>query len=82
MFYPYDQPGVYAIHISGRLDTSWSDSLGGLTITYEEEKERQDGKPVTVLYGCLPDQAALFGIINTLYNLRYPLLLVRYLRPG
>jgi hypothetical protein len=81
MRYRYDQPGVYAIHICGRLDTSWSDNLGGLTITYEEE-EGQDCKPVTVLYGWLPDQAALFGILNTLYNLRYPLLFVRYLRPG
>lgn len=79
MHYPYDQPGVYVIHISGRLATSWSDYLGGLTITYEEG---QEGKPVTVLYGCLPDQAALFGILNTLYNRRYPLLFVRYLRPG
>ena len=33
MIYPYDQLGVYAIHIAGQLDTSWSDRLGGLTIT-------------------------------------------------
>jgi hypothetical protein len=35
---------------------------------------------VTVLKGSLPDQAALLGVLNTLYNMRYPLLLVRYLR--
>jgi hypothetical protein len=81
MRYPYDLPGIYAIHIAGKLDTSWSDCLGGLTITYETE-EGQDGKPVTTLTGWLPDQAALFGVLNALYNARYPLLFVRYLRPG
>ena len=78
MRYPYDQPGVYAIHIAGRLDTSWSDCLGGLTITFEEE----DDSPVTALIGWLPDQAALVGVLNALYNARYPLLFVRYLRQG
>ena len=79
MRYPYDQPGVYAIHVAGQLDTSWSERLGGLTISYEEDEE-QDSGTVTVLYGCLPDQAALFGVLDTLYNTRYPILFVRYLR--
>ncbi|MDX1418260.1 MAG: hypothetical protein R3293_28930 [Candidatus Promineifilaceae bacterium] len=79
MKYPYDQPGIYAIHIAGRLDTSWSDCLGGMTITYEVD-EGQDGGTVTVLYGWLPDQAALMGVLNALYNARFPLLFVRYLR--
>ena len=81
MKYPYDQPGIYAIYIAGRLDTSWSERLGGLTITYEVDEE-QDGGTVTVLYGCLPDQAALFGVLTALYNTRYPILFVRYLRQG
>ena len=78
MRYPYDQPGVYAIHIAGRLDTSWADCLGGLTITFEEK----DDLPVTTLIGWLPDQAALLDVLNALYNARYPLLFVRYLRQG
>jgi hypothetical protein len=78
---PYDGPGIYAIHIAGRLDKSWADRLGGLTITFTEG-DNEGNQPVTVLKGCLPDQAALLGVINTLYNLRYPLLFVRYLRPG
>ncbi|MCB0197652.1 MAG: hypothetical protein KDJ65_37250 [Anaerolineae bacterium] len=74
----YDGPGIYAIHIAGRLDTSWIDRLGGLTIVTIEEDE--EGKqPETVLKGCLPDQASLLGVLNTLYNQRYPLLFVRYL---
>lgn len=78
---PYDCPSIYAIHIFGRLDKSWADRLGGLTVSYIEEDEKEN-RPVTVLEGCLPDQAALFGVLNTLYNLRFPLLFVRYLKPG
>jgi len=81
MRYPYDQPGIYAIHVAGRLDTSWSECLGGMTITYPVDEE-QDSGTVTVLYGCLLDQAVLFGVLNALYNARYPLLFVRYLRLG
>ena len=81
MKYPFDEPGVYAIHIAGRLDTNWSDCLGGMTITYDPDEERGDGL-VTVLYGWLPDQAALLGVLNALYNARYPLLFVSYLRQG
>ena len=81
MRHPYDQPGIYAIHIAGRLDNSWSECLGGLTITHEVD-EAQDSGTVTVLYGWLPDQAALMGVLSALYNARYPLLFVRYLRQG
>ena len=76
----YDQPGIYAIHIAGRMDKSWADRLGGLTITYIEADD-ENKQPVTVLKGCLPDQAAMFGVLNTLYNLRLPIIFVRYLRP-
>lgn len=77
---PYDGPSIYAVHIDGRLDESWADRLGGLTIA-TIEPEDESGRPYTVLKGSLPDQAALFGILNTLYNNRYPVMLVRYLRP-
>jgi hypothetical protein len=78
---PYDRPGIYTIHIAGRLDKYWADRLGGLTITFAEEDD-EGNQPVTILKGWLPDQAALLGVLDTLYNHRYPLLLVRYLRPG
>ncbi len=81
MKYPYDQPGFYAIQVAGQVDTSWSEILGGLTITYVEEEQKGDS-PVTILSGLLPDQAALQGVLSTLYNFHYPLLSVRYLRSG
>lgn len=78
MQHPYDRSGVYAIHIAGRLNNSWEERLGGLTIiTTEDDKSDQS---ITILKGCLPDQAALLGVLTTLYNLRYPLLFVTYLR--
>ena len=80
MQHPYDLPGIYVIHIAGRLDKSWVDRLGGLTITSIQENE--GNQQVTVLKGCLPDQATLLGVLTTLYNQRYPILFVRYLRPG
>ena len=83
MRYPYDHPGVYSIHIAGRLDKSWTDYLGEMKVTFSEPAEaKADSEIVTILTGTLPDQAALYGILNTLYNQRYPLLFVRYLRPG
>ena len=78
MKYSYDHPGIYAIHIAGRIDFDWVACLGELTVTYENNP---GSGPVSILKGSLPDQAALLGILNTLYNARYPLLFVRYLRP-
>jgi hypothetical protein len=77
---PYEQPGIYIIQIAGRLDKSRAERLGGLTITSIEDDECSH--PLTMLTGCLPDQAALLGALNALYNLRYPVLYVRYLRPA
>ena len=78
MKFPYDNPGVYAIHIAGRIESSWVDCLGGLMVRYEEDSS---GASISVLKGSLPDQAALLGILTALYNARFPLLFVRYLRP-
>lgn len=38
--------------------------------------------PVATLIGELPDQAALFGVLNRLYGLGYPLVSVDYLYPA
>lgn len=81
MKYVYDQPGIYAIHIAGQVNTSWSDRLAGMSITYQGERSQED-QLISILYGSLPDQAALFGVLNSLYNARFPILFVRYLRKG
>jgi len=70
-------PAVYRIRVQGELDESWSERLGGMTITLEQI---EDHMPVTTLKGTLMDQAALSGILNTLYDLRMSVLSVEYLK--
>ena len=40
------------------------------------------GPPVTTLLGELPDQAALAGVLNTLYEMHLPVLLVERVSVG
>ena len=69
----FDLPAIYRIRIKGYLDDRWSDRLGGMEIKVIEQAE---GAPETILVGWLPDQAALCGVINALYNLHLALLSV------
>lgn len=75
-----DKPGIYAVHVVGRLDPIWVDEKWGLKAVYMSERA-YNYSSITILIGSLPDQAALYGLLNTLYNSRCPLLLVRYLSP-
>ena len=59
--------------MEGVLDPKWSDCLAGLAISVREQPEQP---PVTVLTGPLEDQAALQGVLDTLFMLNMPLLLV------
>jgi len=69
-------PATYRITVQGYLDSSWSDHFGGLAVSNEVGK---DGSPLTVLTGWLVDQAALFGILDGLYGLGFPLVAVECL---
>ena len=69
-----DQPAAYRIQVQGHLGQRWADYLGGLTISVSGEP---DGT-VTTLSGQVIDQAALFGILNSLYDLGFSLLSVEY----
>ena len=71
-----DTPGTYRIRVRGYLDSSWSDRLGGLTIT---QTGQGDESVETPLYGQVLDQAALAGVLSALYDLPLPLLSVEYL---
>lgn len=73
-----DMPGMYTIHVLGGVDESWSVRLGGLTVTHAATNEEKPSK-MTILTGRLEDQAALFGVLDTLYQNRYPVLYVQYL---
>ena len=66
-------PANYEIRVVGKLDENWSNRLGGLMITSSILNNQQ---VITTLEGNLIDQAALFGVLMTLYDLRLPLLSV------
>lgn len=71
-----DSPAVYVIRIQGHLDKSWSERMSGATIQVYSQPPTA---PVTVLTGEFRDQAALAGVLNTLYDLGLPLLSVECL---
>jgi hypothetical protein len=64
-------PAIYRIHIRGHLDKSMSDQMSGMQIT---EIHGENGKAETILVGRLVDQAALSGVLNSLYELHLPVL--------
>ena len=66
-------PANYEIRVVGKLDENWSNRLGGLMIT---SSILNNQRVITTLKGNLIDQAALFGVLMTLYDLRLPLLSV------
>jgi hypothetical protein len=70
---PFDRPATYQIRVQGRVDPDWSDRLAGMTIRLAVEEA---SPPVTTLNGELGDQAALAGVLNTLYELHLPVLSV------
>lgn len=64
---------IYRIKVVGELDISWSDRVEGMNIT---EVSDSSGKFETILVGRLADQAALSGVLNTLYELHLPVISV------
>jgi hypothetical protein len=71
-----ETPATYRIRVQGCLDKSWTDRLGGMAITADPATKKA---PVTILMGHLADQAALSGILSTLYELHLALLSVENL---
>jgi hypothetical protein len=67
------EPATYRISILGTLDKNGSEYCSGMTIEHDIVLNQY---PVTILTGRLADQAALIGILNSLYDLGCPLLAV------
>ena len=62
-------PPLCIILILGYLDEHWSDRLGGMTILPADD---ENGTRNTTLRGQLHDQAALYGVLNALYDMCTP----------
>jgi len=67
-------PATYLIVVEGDLDRSYSDRLAGMTISPTDGGDR---KPLTTLTGKVLDQAALSGVLETLYSLHLSIVLVQ-----
>jgi hypothetical protein len=74
--FPFDRSGNYRIRVQGFLDESWSERLGGMSISTSSLKDQGS---ITALVGLVRDQAELAGVLNTLYELHLTLLSVEFL---
>jgi hypothetical protein len=77
--YVFDTPANYRVRVLGPMDRRRSEYLCGMRIS---STRRQGGPIVTTLTGELVDQAALMGVLNSLYDMGYPLLKVERLGPS
>lgn len=66
------EPATCVIRVRGVLAPDWSVRLGGMRIT----TVRGSRPTMTELVGRLADQAALHGVLSTLYELGLPLMSV------
>lgn len=71
-----EKSAKYRIRVIGYLDKSWTDRLGGLKI---HSSNCEGESIVTTLSGLVIDQAALFGVLKALYDMRFPLISVECL---
>lgn len=72
----FDLPGRYRIRVLGQFGASWTGRIEDMAITEQQLTSQQ---PVTTLTGEVRDQTALMGVLNTLYDMGYPLLQVERL---
>ncbi len=70
---PFDSPATYQITVQGRIDPSSVGLLEGMNVHHAVVEA---GRMITTLVGEIQDQAALAGVLNTLYELHMPVLMV------
>ncbi len=64
----FSSPANVRIEVNGIIDEGMSDYLGGLTISHYTTPYKAQ---ISCLEGTVLDQAALIGILNTLYEMRF-----------
>jgi len=71
-----ETPASYRIRVQGAIHPEWLDLMGGMRVGKESTTDKGT---VTTLVGRMADQAALSGVLKTLYDLRIPILSVENL---
>jgi hypothetical protein len=71
-----EKPANYRIRVEGELPARWLDRFEGMTVSVDRSTSE---RTLTTLVGRLRDQAALSGLLNTLYDLHLPVLSVECL---
>lgn len=69
------ESAVYRIRFQGAFDDSWEEHLGpGWNVEFDD-----CAPATTTIVGPMRDQAALLGLLSSLYDVGLPLLEVEYL---
>jgi hypothetical protein len=68
-------PEYYEIKVKGQLDQRWSEWFADLKLTYLEGD-------MTLLSGLLPDQAAIYGLLERMRDLNLTLISVNTAGPS
>ncbi len=69
----------YEIRVEGELGDMWSGWFAGLSLG--KDLDEQTGRPVTLLYGFLPDQPALHAVLNKIRDLNLTLVSINRHEP-
>lgn len=72
-----DAHGVYLIRVLGELDSHWLDYFDGISIAVNASEGKNS---ISTLCTHESDQAAVMGILNSLYQFGYPLLYLQLLQ--
>lgn len=75
----FDNPATYRIRVGGRIAPSRVEWFQGMSVRALAPDDEPDS---TQLEGELRDQAALAGVLTTLYEMHLPLLSVECLSAG
>ena len=70
-FLTYSSPVHIQIEVKGALDKKLSEYLGGLKIEWRTDRNKTK---ISRLEGEITDQASLMGVLNALYDMRFPLI--------
>ncbi len=68
---------TYEIQVEGHIGERWLQWFEDMAVRTQPDKPGDGQRPTTTLTGTVTDQAALLGLLQKLYTLGLPLLLVQ-----